>query len=33
MIRNVNSEYYVIAEAKAEGTALDPFDKKLIEMK
>ena len=33
MIRNVNSEFYVLAEAKVEGTALDPFHKKLIEMK
>jgi hypothetical protein len=33
MIRNVNSEFYVLAEAKVEGTALNPFDKQLIELK
>lgn len=31
-IRGVNSEFYIEAEAKAKGTALDPFDKKLIEL-
>lgn len=31
-IRGVNSEFYIEAEAKAQGTALDPFDKKLIEI-
>ncbi len=30
--RGVSSEYYIEAEAKAQGTALDPFDKKLIEI-
>jgi len=29
-LRAVNSEYYIEAEAKASGTALNPFDKKLI---
>lgn len=33
MIRNVNSEFYVLAEAKVQGTALDPFDKQMIEIK
>lgn len=31
-LRAVNSEYYIEAEAKASGTALNPFDKKLIAM-
>lgn len=31
-LRAVNSEYYIEAEAKASGTALNPFDKKLIEV-
>lgn len=31
-IRAVNSEYYIEADAKANGTALNPFDKKLIEI-
>ncbi len=31
-LRAVNSEYYIEAEAKASGTALNPFDKKLITM-
>jgi hypothetical protein len=33
MIQNVNSQFYVLAEAKVEGTALDPFDKQLIEVR
>lgn len=33
MIRNVNSQFYVLAEAKVEGTALDPFDKQMIEVR
>lgn len=33
MLRKVKSEYYIIAEAKVEGTALNPFDKKRIELK
>ncbi|RMG84337.1 MAG: hypothetical protein D6714_08075 [Bacteroidetes bacterium] len=33
LIQNVKSEFYVLAEAKVEGTALNPFDKKQIEMK
>lgn len=33
MIRNVKSEFFVMAEAKVEGTALDPFDKQLIQIK
>ena len=33
LIRKVSSQFYVMAEAKVEGTALDPFDKQLIELK
>ncbi len=33
MLSAVKSEYYVQAEAKVEGTALNPFDKKSIQMK
>ena len=31
-LRGVDSEFYIEAEAKAMGTALDPFDKQLIEV-
>ena len=31
-LRNVSSEYRIEAEAKVEGTALDPFDKKVLKM-
>ncbi len=31
-LRAVKSQYFIEAEAKASGTALHPFDKKLIEM-
>ncbi len=31
-IRNVQSEYRIEAEAKVDGTALNPFDKKLIKL-
>ncbi len=31
-LRAVKSAYYIEAEAKASGTALNPFDKKLIEV-
>ena len=31
-LRAVKSDYYIEAEAKANGTALNPFDKKLIEV-
>lgn len=31
-LRGVQSAYYIEAAAKAQGTALDPFDKKLIEV-
>jgi hypothetical protein len=31
-LRSVESEFYVQAEAKAKGTALDPFDKQKIEI-
>ena len=30
--RGVNSEFYIEVEAKAKGTALSPFDKRLIEL-
>ncbi len=32
LIRNVKSEYRIEAEAKVEGTALNPFDKKTIKL-
>jgi hypothetical protein len=32
MLRNVRSEYHIEAEAKVEGTALNPFDKKAIRL-
>lgn len=32
-LRNVKSEYRIEAQAKVSGTALDPFDKKLIRIK
>ena len=32
-LRNAKSEYRVEAQAKVSGTALDPFDKKLIRIK
>lgn len=31
-IKNVKSEYTIEAEARIEGTALNPFDKKIIEI-
>lgn len=31
-IRGVNSQFYIEAEAKVKGTALNPFDKQLINM-
>ncbi|MDX1666876.1 MAG: hypothetical protein R3350_06595 [Saprospiraceae bacterium] len=31
-LRNVKSQYFVEAEAKVEGTALNPFDKQRIEI-
>ena len=31
-LRGVNSEFYVEAEAKVKGTALNPFDKQLVEI-
>lgn len=31
-LRGVNSEFYVEAEARVKGTALNPFDKQLIEL-
>lgn len=33
MISAVKSDFYVLAEAKVEGTALNPFDKRGIQMK
>ena len=32
-LRNVKSEYRIEAEAKVEGTALNPFDRQVIRMK